>query len=285
MIKQIDGYYIAAQVRLVRQAHKGTILLLEGATDARVFDRFVDERACDIEIGFGKENVLRAIDLLEEDGFFGVIGIVDADFDRVLEISHSIENICVTGLHDLDLMIFASPAFETYIKEYADDELIAREFGSDFDRCRAKIVEAALPLARCRLISEHRHLRLYFVDLRHDEFVAEHDLSVTVDGLHQTIINRSKTSCTLTQLKSFVASEFAQVAEPYQLVNGHDIAAILGIALRRLIGKRRRDQTWASEVEAGLRLAFDWSAMQTTGVYHCVKRWEAANEPYRVFRN
>jgi hypothetical protein len=285
MIGQIDAHWVAAQVRLVRQVHKGTVLMLEGPTDARVFDRFIDRKLCVIEVGFGKRNVLGALDLLEEDGFPGIIAVVDADFDRILNITYTLENLCMTHLHDFDLTIFASPAFETYLKEHAREDLLAKVFKSDLGACKAKIIEAALPLARCRLISEHRNLDLYFVDLRHAEFISERDLSVATDGLYQAIIDRSRGGCTLPQLKAFVAGEIVRNCDPYQLVNGHDVAAILGIALRNLIGTRKPLQTWASEIEVGLRLAFDWDAMQTTGVYECIRNWEMANKPYRVFRN
>jgi hypothetical protein len=43
--------------------------LVEGETDARLFDRFVDSSGCQIEIGLGKRNVLEALDLLEDEGF------------------------------------------------------------------------------------------------------------------------------------------------------------------------------------------------------------------------
>jgi hypothetical protein len=285
MIEHIDAHYVAAQVRLVRQVHKGSILLLEGPTDSRIFERFIDRQRCDIEVGFGKKNVIGALDILEDDGLPGVLAVVDADFDRVLGVTYKLENLCVTHLHDFDLTIFASPALETFLREYARDDLFAKVFKSNVEALRAKIVETALPLARCRLISEYRNLNFYFVDLRHAEFVSAHDLSVAVDALYQAIIDRSRTGCTLSQLKAFVTGEITQFSDQYQIVNGHDVAAMLGIALRGLIATRSSPQTWASEIESGLRMAFDWEAMQRTGVYECIRHWEADNQPYRVFRN
>src|SRR5262249_48947105 len=99
------------------------------------------------------------------------------------------------------------------------------------------------------------------------------------------VLDRSRTSCSLPELKGFVAGEIAKNPDPYQLVNGHDVAAILGIALRRLIGTRKPPQTWANEVEAGLRLAFDWEAMRGTGLYGCIRRGGVTHKPYRVFRH
>src|SRR5260370_5803223 len=124
MIEHIDGPYVAAQIRLTRQIHKGTILLLEGSTDARVFHRFIDRASCDIEISYGKQNALAALDLLEDEGFPGVVAVVDADFDRIRGTTYSLENLCSTDLHDLDLTIFASAAFDRYVVEHADMDLV-----------------------------------------------------------------------------------------------------------------------------------------------------------------
>jgi len=119
MRSEIDGHYVAAQIRFSRQIWKGTILLLEGPTDAKVFENLVDDASCQIEIAFGKSNVLNALDLLEDEGFDGVVGIVDADFDHVTGKTYALDGLCVTDLHDLDLVIFASLAFERYLTEKA----------------------------------------------------------------------------------------------------------------------------------------------------------------------
>src|SRR5437762_12578558 len=90
-------------------------LVLEGETDAKVFGNFIDDTACQIEIAFGKANLCSALDLLEDEGFSGVLGIVDADFDRITGETYALEGLCVTDLHDLDLVIFASTSFDRYL--------------------------------------------------------------------------------------------------------------------------------------------------------------------------
>src|SRR5262249_26203670 len=110
------------------------------------------------------------------------------------------------------------------------------------------------------------------------------DLSVLADALLAELISRSSTSCTVVLLKSIFTAEAAKGHDPYQIANGHDVAAILGIALRKLLSKRRVLHTWASEIEAGLRLAFDWEALLSTRFYKCLRAWEANNNPYRIFR-
>jgi hypothetical protein len=209
MLKQIDGYYVAAQIRLFRQTHKGPILILEGETDARVFGYFIDSGVCDIEVAFGKKNVVDALDLLEDDGFPGVVAIIDADFDRLLGKEYQLENLCLTDKHDLDLTIFASSALNRYIVEHADKNLFEREFNSDFSAIRDRVVNASLPLACCRLVSEYRGLNLYFKDLKHEELLSVDDLSTKTDELISKLIGRSSTQCTEANLRTYIATEAA----------------------------------------------------------------------------
>ncbi len=284
MIAQIDGAYVAAQIRLIRQVQKGTILLLEGSTDAKVFDQFIDRSVCEIEIGFGKPNVLDAIDLLEDEGFQGVVGVVDADFDRLTGTTYSLDNLCVTDVHDLDLMIFLSPSFDRYIAEYGNKDRIENQFDGDLSRIRSKIIDCCLPLAHCRLASERRNLRLTFRELKHEELVDRETLKINRDALIAAIISRSAARSTAANLNAYIKNEEAKLHDSYQVASGHDVAAVLGIALRKLIGDRRDVHTWASEIEAGLRLAFDWQALACTGLYRCLRSWEVNNKPYRVFR-
>jgi hypothetical protein len=206
MIRHIDGYYVAAQVRLIRQVHKGTVLILEGDTDARAIESFVDGKLCDIEIAFGKTNVLDALDRLEDEAFAGVVGIIDADFDRLRGKSYQVENLCVTDTHDLDLTIFASPAFDRYMAEHADRNLLKGAFGSDLMLVRQKVLDASLPFACCRYTSECRGFYLLFKDLSYDQFVSVEDLSVDSDALLSELISRSRTRCTVPDLKSHFAS-------------------------------------------------------------------------------
>jgi hypothetical protein len=284
MIKHIDGAYIAAQIRFVRQVHKGAILILEGETDGRVFANFIDSSKCEIEIAFGKANLLDAVDRLEEEGFPGVVAVADADFDRLLPKTYTFESFCLTDKHDLDLTIFASAALDKYILQYSDRRLCEKYFNGDVLAIRDKIMEAALPFAYCRLASERHDLGIYFKNLKHDELVSVDDLSTMTDELISELITRSSGRCTEAELKAYVAWEAAQMHDPYQLANGHDVAAILGVSLRKLIGSRRDVHTWASEIEAGLRLAFDWEKMTATQVFQFLTKWENNNKRYRIFR-
>jgi hypothetical protein len=285
MTRDIDGWDIAAQIRLMRQVHKGSFLIVEGETDDKALSRYIDSNACEIEVAFGKQNALQALDLLEEDGFAGVVALVDADFDRLLSNKYPVENLYITDKHDLDLTIFASSAFDQYVREYSDRESLNKVCDGDLIKLRQWILSSALPLACCRLASDRDSLNIYFKDLRHDSFIREDDLILEVDHLLSALIGRSKTRCDIAGLKSRLAREAALEHDLYQLVSGHDAAAVFGIALRKLLGDRRDVHTWSSEIEAGLRLAFNREALEETEFYISLRAWEGENIPYCIFVN
>jgi hypothetical protein len=57
---------------------------------------------------------------------------------------------------------------------------------------------------------------------------------------------------------------------------------ILGIALRKCIGTQRDMHTWRTEIELGMRLAFDREAFEATIIYRAAKDWEAQTPPYKI---
>ena len=117
----MDGYDIARQVRMERQVHKGvSFMLLEGNTDIKRFDRYVDESACSIVNCFGRENAIEATELLYDDGFAGVLAIVDADFDRLTNNLKEHEGIIYSENHDLDLDWSRPSIVGRYLSEVGD---------------------------------------------------------------------------------------------------------------------------------------------------------------------
>ncbi len=80
---------IANKIRLRREVSSSTFLLVEGSSDKVFYEHFVDNAACELEIAAGKVRVINVIDILDKSGFCGVLGIVDADFDRLESLSHN----------------------------------------------------------------------------------------------------------------------------------------------------------------------------------------------------
>src|SRR5262245_4711315 len=103
MFEEIDGWTLAAQIRMERQIHKGAILIVEGPNDDRTLRNFLAADQCSIVIAFGKETGIEALKLLEDEGFPGVVCIVDADFDALVGKLYDCDSLISTDEHDLDM--------------------------------------------------------------------------------------------------------------------------------------------------------------------------------------
>jgi len=282
MIKSLDGWDIAAHVRFVRQVHKGTIVVVEGEKDDRVLSRFVDGAKCTVEISFGKANAIAALDLLEDEGFPGVVAVVDADFDRIHNNQHALSGLILTDGHDIDVVILKSPALRTFLREYADGAKL-RALGEDWQsKVYDLVLSGAAPIAYCRAISSAETLMLDFKDLSFD-FINAATLDCDLEKLLNEIYASSPVArCTKDELRTKFDTEKAKNHNLFQLVNGHDAASVLGVALREILSNKPRHHTWGSMVESSLRLAFDFAAFKTTKIFDDLRKWEVANPPYTV---
>jgi len=282
---KLDAWDIAAQVRLERQNHKGSFLLVEGANDDRVLSRFSHEQHCSIVVAFGKPNVVGALNLLEEEGFPGTLGMIDADFDRIMAKTYSCENIIISQNHDVDADIFFSSAFDVFIRERAEPERLRQFLSAKGGDLRAAIMSSASQIACARLLSEQQTLKLKFVDLNFSNFISVDDLSCDIATLVHDLINNSPgTGITEPELLKKLKIAISKGYDPRQLCCGHDLMGILGIALRKCIGTNRDVHTWRSEIELGMRLAFDREAFEATAIYRAAKKWEAETPPYKILR-
>jgi hypothetical protein len=284
MEKYLDGWDLAAHVRFMRQTHKGSFLLVEGSWDDRILSRFVDSGCCSIEVAFGKPNAVEALNLLEEEGFEGVVAIVDADFDRLDRVEYNLEGLILTDHHDLDLTILLSPALKTFLDFRADGKKLRDIANGDLSEIALMVLKSAEPIGYCRWLSGRSRLMLDFKDLTFD-FIDQATLGCDQPAMIAEILTNSPAAkCTGVQFTEMLETKPSNEVELSQLVNGHDAATVLGIGLRQILAARPRPQTWRSEIEAGLRLAFDYEAFRCTRIWRSLREWEAAVGRFRVLR-
>src|SRR5260370_1220949 len=112
MLSSLKPHHIANEIRLKRTQHLGSFLLVEGSDDSRFLKRFVDSRQCQVVVAHGKDTLIRAIGILENQNVGGVLGVIDADFDRLEGTAPSSTNIVSAECHDIEAMLIRSPAFD-----------------------------------------------------------------------------------------------------------------------------------------------------------------------------
>lgn len=275
-------YSIINTARMMRTQYTGTILIVEGSTDARVYGRLVSKTECRLIPATGKDKAVGALELLENGGFDGVLTIVDADFQRLDGIEPNSSNLLLTDSHDLETMILHSDALDNVLSEFGS----AREIEKLCRPIRYILLEGGLPIGYLRWLSSPTKddLSLKFKELSFDKFVDEKTLCVDVDNLIRELKTNSKDSAlddNVTKLK--VMTLMGEGHDPWQVCSGHDLVLILSIGLRNIFGNPRRGKTVTSDhVDGIIRLAYNYSHFRLTQLHNSIKDWENANPPFKV---
>ncbi len=284
MKQHLTAYDIANDVRLSRTLHKGTFLVLEGDTDARVYGRFICEKDCMVIPAHGKDNAIGALEILESDGFDGILTIVDADFWHLENIKPNSENLLLTDTHDLETMILkTSNLLERILSEFGKRERIRNLAGP----VQTMVIEATLPIGLLRWLSSasRDNIPIKFRKLPFENFVDKTKLQTNVDEL----INEAKKNVRDAEvdeesLKIKIKSMKNEGYDPWQVCSGHDMVEILTIGLRFTFGNRKAKALTAEVVEGMLRMAYEYSHFCVTRLYKSIKNWENANPPFKILK-
>ncbi|MGC9196108.1 MAG: DUF4435 domain-containing protein [Syntrophobacteraceae bacterium] len=286
MIEDLTAHDIAAEAEMVRAAFGGTLLFLEGSSDFRLFERFIDTVHCRAIIAFGKENAIGAVQILESRRFAGVIAIVDADLARILGQTCPSSNVALTDPHDIELMLLQAYSFEAVISEYASESKVTRflERFSVSD-LRGILLDRSLPIGILRLISQEEELNLKFKGVKFKNFVDASSLIVDVCKMVNAVVNNTeKTGIHPNNLISKIVDKIKDLKhDRYQLCSGHDVMEILAIGLRKAFGSQVEAIACRTNVESILRLAYEMRHFIRKDLYAQVRQWEMSNAPYIVF--
>ncbi|MCI0470690.1 MAG: DUF4435 domain-containing protein, partial [Candidatus Aminicenantes bacterium] len=271
-------------VRMTRSLHKGAILVVEGDTDSRVYDGFIDCSACMIIPSHGKDNAINALKILENEKYPGILAIIDADFWRIDGIKPDSVNLLLTDTHDLETMILSkSKALGKILGEFGSKYKISK-FASPID---VALCKNALPIGFFRWISSETkdNLNLKFKGISFEKFVDETKLEINIDRLIAEVKRNSgdknidEKSITI-KITSLMNENF----DPWQICSGHDMVQVLAIGLRYIFGNKKAEPITAEILEGVLRITYEYSEFCLTGVYMAIREWENRNSPYKVLK-
>ena len=178
----------ANAIRLKRQEHRGSFLVVEGRDDRLFFEQFVDRRNCRVIVADGKQNVADVVGILEGDRFPGVAGVMDADLDHVEGSTWASDNLILLETVDLEALLIRSTALDRVLVELGSTEKIAR-FGTSV---REALLAAALPIGCLRLHSRRLALNLTFHGLRYGRCMEAASLTLNVYCIVREVKNRSQ---------------------------------------------------------------------------------------------
>lgn len=284
MKQYITSSDIANQVRMMRTAFDGAVVIVEGDTDARVYKRFIGE-TCRIVPAFGKSNALDAMANLDKTSFAGALAIVDSDFWQLDGVEPPGHNVFATDTHDLETMIVASRAFDAVMDEFGSARSIKRLDGD----IREMLVRTAMPVGFLRWISSSKqdNLSLRFKNLSFAPFIdmSGNVMKLDVDGFATEVRKQSGgVPASIHSLKIRLRRLMKDNSyDPWHVCRGHDLVQILTIGLRDMFGNRHAKNITYEQVDRILRISFSYMEFSRTRLYASLVRWESNHTPYAVF--
>ncbi len=281
MRKYLTVDYIANTARMLRTSHHGAILIVEGTTDVRVYENFINKAHCRILHANNKDVAIAAINKLEIDNFRGVLTIVDTDFWKLDGIHPNSLNILLTDTHDLETMIFFSEALDKVILEFGSNPKI----GSLGRSIRDILLEAALPIGLLRWLSSPTkdNLRLKFKGIQYNNFIDTKKLYLDIDNLIKEVITNSHVS-TLDEsaIRLKIITLIKAGYDPWQVCSGHDMVQLFAIGLTNIFGNHRAKNITLGAVDGILRVSYEYSYFSSTQLHDAIKDWEYLNPPFKV---
>ena len=284
---------VVRQILLERQYadNEGRVfLIVEGSTDKRVYQWLAAENKCRIIAAQSKENAVKALAMLEDEGILGILAIVDADF-MALEDEQSLSpNLLLTDTHDLEMMILNSLALEKVLDEFGS----AVKIKNLVDKCkkdiRSLLLACAMPIGYLRWISLRENLSLKFEDLKFEKFINKDDLTIDIMQLIR-IVQSHTTSQKDSQkpllkdsdLQDKIEQLSSDTHDPWHICCGHDVVTILSFGLRKAIGNSKI--TEPDLIEKCLRLAYEHAFFSQTQLYAAIQIWEEINDTFAVLRD
>lgn len=250
----------------------GHYLIVEGTKDYKLYSKFISD---DIRIkeAWGCEKVKETLNILEERGFQKKLGIIDADFSRLLNIEYRINGLFTTDCHDIEVMMIKSSALNTILDLYCRREKVDEFAKGELTQI---IFNLGKQIGLLKLANKKFGLGLVFKPkeldgnrLKYREFISERDLSfLGFETMIQTVVNYSRGKS--PKLSSFddIKERFQELSTKNfaieQLVNGHDLTNIIYILIKKVLRSSNRMLVDANSVEDSLILSYEvWDFVRT----------------------
>lgn len=273
-----------ANAILIKANSNNAYVIVEGKDDYKLFNKFIDNEVCTIEIAFGKENVVDVLDELEKRNFEKVFGILDSDFRELNNEVLNNENIFFTDYHDIEIMLIKSECFEIVLNNYIQVEKLREKYGG-YNEFRSYLFEITKPLGYLKWLNERNKLGLKFkssipegksIDFTH--FISISDLKfLGYEKLVDSIFNfcngkvciEIKKDNLLKELNNFISD-----CDLAHLCNGHDVIRIISLSLKRNLSNYNSKAILPEQLSKEFILSYEARFFKQTNLYHKIKNWE-----------
>lgn len=268
-------------------ARRTVTLLVEGGFDQR-FWRMHCIRDCRVTAKGGRPAVLAELERGAKHDDAVLLGILDADLDRIEDRLSVRDDVVWTDAHDLEGTLLALPALEKLLAQMVAPDAITEDEGRWGESLRERLVRHAVQLGRLRWLVQRKKLegfvfkkmskkKLVLFD-RYERCV-ENDWAPSQDKIITALINYNSAPRLLAEDLARQCNALPK-ADPTQLCNGHDLLGVLRVWPR--LGKRSLTVDDLADRLAG---ACERRWLVCTSMWQCVEAWEQAHPGFRVVKS
>jgi len=271
-------------------SYKGKYILVEGQNDYVLFRKFFDQSQVQIQNSHGKENILDAYDIINQRGFTNVIGIVDSDFDNLNGVVNEREFIFYTDTHDLETMLFTSEAFNAVIDAHCEEDKLKKFLVEEKSKQLTDIIfEKTSHLGYLKWANNIYKWGLLFKpkevdkpELKVTNFLPKDTLKFKdIPTMVKTVFNYSRGKVEINidedSVVEIVTRMSSNKVDYLQLCNGHDLATVFALGLKKKISSLDSNAVNSTQVEKDLVLAYESRHFSNTGLYKEIKDYEEKN--------
>ncbi|MBO4552695.1 MAG: DUF4435 domain-containing protein [Candidatus Methanomethylophilaceae archaeon] len=273
----IDSRDVANTVMMLATAFDGTIAVVEGVTDRRLYGKFFDKDRVEVIIAHSKSNVRNTIrETFKERKFRRVVGIIDADLDRLTGKAHNAP-LFLTDTRDSEGMMLNSKAFDDILDEYGDRDRMDR-FTDSHGSIKKAIMSAAYPIGLLMYLSETKGLGFSFKELDYEYFIDRKTLKCDVKRMIENIMSRSRAARHVSVKNVYQMILTEEEHEKKDVCRGHDLMAVMAIGLKYIFGANNSRNLNDDILSGSFRLAYDRDDIESTELYRESSEWCKEND-------
>jgi hypothetical protein len=267
----------------------GYYLIVEGNKDVKFYQKYIDKTTTRIREAFGSEKVKLVLKILNERGYSRRIGIIDSDFNAILNLNEQINGLYITDDHDVEIMIIKTKALEDVIYHYCSKSKIG-----DFEKKKGKTIREILfelgkEVGYLKLANKVHELGLIFKpstsegnQIKYKDFIDEDTLNfLGSDKMINSIMNYSRSKSSIMKGKELIKETLNEIKkvdyDRHHLVNGHDVTNILYLLMKKTFGSKNKMLNDHNAVEDSLILAYDYVDFKQTNLYKDLEEWATQN--------
>ncbi|WP_417785680.1 DUF4435 domain-containing protein [Tenacibaculum sp.] len=274
-----------ANAILQDNSFKGYYLIVEGNKDIKFYGKFINNQCFRIRPAFGNEKVKKVLNILEDRGFNKRIGIIDSDFNKILENEINIDGLFITDDHDIEVMIIKTPALENVIRVFCSSAKIQKFEKENKTTIRESLLSIGKEIGYLKLANKIHDLGLVFKPkkvegklIKYSNFTCDKTLSfLGEEKLIDTVINYSRIKSPSMKPKADIKNSYTKLKEDdydlNQLVNGHDLSNLLYLLMKKALKSRNKMLINNDSVEDSLILSYDYEYFKDTELYKSLKDW------------